>query len=148
VDVNLGKLALKLRLLGFDALYRNDLKDREIVELSVRERRIILTRDKGVLKYSAVTHGYWVRNDDTQKQLTEVVNRLQLVKSFRPFTRCSRCNDLLKPIDKALARGRVPDGTLQCFDRFMECQGCQKIYWHGSHYDRIGHWIAELKISQ
>ncbi|MCW8329456.1 Mut7-C ubiquitin/RNAse domain-containing protein [Photobacterium sp. SDRW27] len=148
VDVNLGKLAVKLRLLGFDTLYRNDLDDREIVDISVSQRRIILTRDKGILKYRAVTHGYWVRNHDPKKQLSEVINRLQLEDSFQPFTRCSVCNDLLLPVDKVLVRGRVEEATFQCFSRFVECRGCQKVYWYGSHYERICHWIDELKLSQ
>jgi len=86
VDVNLGKLARKLRLLGFDSLFRNDFTDHEIVKLSTQQQRIILTRDKGVLKYNAVTHGLWIRNEEPKAQLTETVKRLQLENNFRPFT--------------------------------------------------------------
>ncbi len=89
VDVHLGKLAHKLRLLGFDTLFRNDFKNSEIVELSLQEKRIILTRDKRILKHSAVSHGYWIRNNEPKDQLREVVTRLQLEDSFKPFTRCS-----------------------------------------------------------
>ena len=146
VDVNLGKLALKLRLLGFDTTYTNDLTDSEIVELSVREQRIILTRDKGILKYRAVTHGYWVRNDDPQQQLIEVIGRLQLEDSFKPFTRCSNCNHLLHPVDKALLSERIPDDTRRFFNEFWQCGGCRNIYWKGSHYERICKWIDGLKV--
>ncbi|MDD4108745.1 MAG: Mut7-C RNAse domain-containing protein, partial [Prolixibacteraceae bacterium] len=83
VDVNLGKLALKLRLLGFDTLFRNDYADEEIVDIALRDKRIILTRDKGILKMNAVTHACWLRNDDPKIQLTELINRLQLQNSFR-----------------------------------------------------------------
>ncbi|WP_299013205.1 Mut7-C RNAse domain-containing protein [uncultured Photobacterium sp.] len=149
VDVNLGKLAQKLRLLGFDTLYRNDFTDNEIVDLSLREKRIILTRDRGIFKYSNVTHGYWVRNHNTKKQLAEVVERLQLEQNFRPFTRCSHCNQILQPIDKEKLNThdveQVPKEVLQFFERFWECQGCKKVYWQGSHYDRIGKWICQLK---
>ena len=89
VDVHLGKLAHKLRLLGFDTLFRNDFNNSEIVELSLQEKRIILTRDKRILKQSAVSHGYWIRNNEPKDQLREVVTRLQLEDSFKPFTRCS-----------------------------------------------------------
>lgn len=144
VDVNLGKLAAKLRLLGFDTLYRNDFIDSEIVEVSLREQRIILTRDKGLLKYRAATHGYWVRSDDPKRQLQEVVQRLQLKNGFHPFTRCSDCNALLQPVDKALVKARLPDDTWQSVEDFMLCTGCNKIYWRGSHYDRICKLIDDL----
>lgn len=148
VDVNLGKLALKLRLLGYDTAYRNDLADSEIVELSVREQRIILTRDKGILKYRAVTHGYWVRNDDPQQQVREVIDRLQLGPDFRPFSRCSICNQLLCPVEKYLVREYVPADTWRFFNEFWQCQGCGNIYWKGSHYERMCKWINELKMIQ
>ncbi len=145
VDVNLGKLASKLRLLGFDTLYRNDFPDSEIVELSLREQRIILTRDKGILKYTAATHGYWVRDDNPKRQLKEVLHRFQLHNCFRPLTRCSDCNAQLQHIDKALIKERLPDDTFQYYNDFMLCSGCKKIYWQGSHYQRICKYIDELK---
>lgn len=148
VDVNLGRLAQKLRLLGFDTLYRNDFLDDEIVDLSLKEKRIILTRDRGIFKFSNVTHGYWVRNHNTRKQLTEVINRLQLENSFHPFTRCSHCNQQLQPIDKEELIERypqhVPRDTLKYFDKFWVCSGCDKIYWQGSHYQRIEKWVGKL----
>lgn len=144
VDVNLGKLASKLRLLGFDTLYKNNFTDREIVALSLREQRIILTRDKGVLKYKAAKHGYWIRNDDPNRQLKEVVNRLQLHPHFHLFTRCSVCNTQLQPIDKELVKERLADDTLQFVDDFMLCPGCKKIYWRGSHYERFRKYINKL----
>lgn len=147
VDVNLGKLAQKLRLLGFNTLFRNDFIDNEIVELSLQDKRIILTRDKGILKYNAVTHGYWIRNDDPKEQIREVVTRLQLENDFKPFVRCSNCNELLYPVDKKLLQDRLPNDTLLLFNIFMECKGCKKIYWRGSHYDRICEWIDELKVN-
>lgn len=144
VDVNLGKLAIKLRLLGFDTLYSKDFADKEIVELSVREQRIILTRDKGVLKYSAAKYGYWVREDEPKKQLKEVVSRLQLQSDFYPFTRCSDCNTQLQSIDKALIKEQLADDTLQFADNFMFCPGCKKIYWQGSHCERFRKYIDQL----
>jgi uncharacterized protein with PIN domain len=145
VDVHLGKLAQKLRLLGFDTIFRNDLTDHEIVERSLQEQRIILTRDRGILKHRAVTHGYWVRHEDPKEQLKEVVTRLQLENNFQPFTRCSQCNERLFPVDKTLLHDRVALDTLKFFDTFMECQGCQKIYWQGSHYEPICKLIDELQ---
>ncbi|WP_027857157.1 Mut7-C RNAse domain-containing protein [Marinobacterium jannaschii] len=145
VDVNLGKLAQKLRLLGFDTLYRRDFEDDEIVEIAGIEKRIVLTRDKGIFKYSAVSHGYWVRSMQPKEQLVEVVNRLQLEGSFAPMSRCSDCNQKLVEADKASLNGRVPPKTWQNFEQFFQCEGCEKIYWKGSHYKRIHQWIATLR---
>jgi uncharacterized protein len=144
-DVNLGKLALKLRLLGFDTVFRNDLEDDEIVKISISEKRTILTRDKGILKQNAVTHGYWLRNDDPKKQLKEVVARFQLSNSFRPFSRCTHCNGVLKPEKKEQLQQCLSEDTLQYYDQFWQCSGCGKIYWRGSHFNHILRWIEELK---
>ena len=133
VDVNLGKLAQKLRLLGFDTLFRNDFTDNEIIELSLQKKRIILTRNKEILKYSTVTHGYWIRNNDPKEQLREVVHRLQVENNFKLFTRCSNCNKLLHPVDKTLLQDRLPNDILRFFNVFMECNDCKKIYCQGSH---------------
>uniref|UniRef100_UPI0032164056 Mut7-C RNAse domain-containing protein n=1 Tax=uncultured Draconibacterium sp. TaxID=1573823 RepID=UPI0032164056 len=145
VDVNLGKLAQKLRLLGFDTLYRNDYADDEIVKISVAEKRIILTRDIGVLKHSAVKHGFWLRNDDPKKQLEEVVGRLHLQKLFQPFSRCSNCNNGLILLEKKDVKGKVPDDTFFMCDEFWKCRGCGQIYWEGSHFKKILKWIERLK---
>jgi uncharacterized protein len=144
-DVNLGKLAFKLRLLGFDVLFRNDYSDDEIIDISLKEKRIILTRDKGILKHNVVTHGYWIRNDDPKKQLKEVIDRLQLQNSFRPFSRCTNCNSKLIPVEKTKLHGRIRDDTYSYYKEFWECSGCGKIYWEGSHFKKILKWIEKLK---
>jgi uncharacterized protein with PIN domain len=145
VDVNLGKLAKKLRLLGFDTLYRNDLDDDEIVQISVSEKRIILTRDIGILKCGSVTHGTWIRNDDPEIQLYEVIERLQLRKLFKPFSRCSNCNGTLKRVNKENLNTRIPADTFKYYKTFWECTDCNQIYWEGSHFEKITGWIDELK---
>jgi uncharacterized protein with PIN domain len=130
-DASVGNLAKKLRLLGFDTLFRNDFTDKEIVELALQEKRVILTRDKSILKFKRVTHGYWIRNDDPDKQLREVVSRLQLESNVGLFVRCSICNDPLHPADKSLLHNRLPNKTLPSSNVFLECKSCQKIYWQG-----------------
>lgn len=145
VDVNLGKLAQKLRLLGFDTCYRNDLDDEEIITTAIREQRIILTRDIGILRQKRVTHGYWVRSDDPGVQLQEVVRRLQLENNFKPFTRCSICNGLVSAVDKESVRDRLPEDTCRYYDSFLECELCGKLYWKGSHYKRILELINTLR---
>lgn len=148
VDVNLGKLVPKLRLLGFDTLYKNDLKDDEIVDIAQKQQRIILTRDKGIFKYAAVTHGYWLRSDQPKTQLRELISRLQLVHDFKPFTRCVRCNGILVKVEKSQIRDCLPPQISLSFDLFLRCDQCHNIYWRGSHYDRILKWIHTLKEDQ
>lgn len=147
VDVNLGKLARKLRLLGFDTLYSNQFDDDEIVALSVAQQRIILTRDKFIFKYRAVTHGYWVRSDRLDEQLHEVIGRFQLENSFRPFTRCARCNGRLFPVARQQVIGRVPENTLRYYAEFFQCRGCQHLYWKGTHFSRMTQWMRQLQAS-
>ncbi len=146
VDVNLGKLAQKLRLLGFDTLFKNDYHDNDIVADSIKQKRIILTRDIGILKHSAVTHGYWLRNDDPKKQLTEVIDRLQLQNNFNPFSRCSACNSYLQPVSKSEIKDKIHADTHQSYKEFWQCKGCGKIYWEGSHYDRIVKWVENINV--
>ncbi|UXI04140.1 Mut7-C ubiquitin/RNAse domain-containing protein [Photobacterium sp. TY1-4] len=147
VDVNLGKLARKLRLLGFDTLYSNQFEDGEIVALSVSEQRIILTRDKFIFKYRMVTHGYWVRSDRPDEQLREVISRFQLEHNFRPFTRCSRCNGRLSTIEQEQVIGRVPENTLRYYSEFFQCRDCHHLYWKGTHVTRIAQWMSRLQTA-
>jgi uncharacterized protein len=145
VDVNLGKLAHKLRLLGFDTAYRNNLEDDEIVEIARKESRLILTRDKGILQQNAVTHGYFLRSTDPKTQLIELVQRLQLQNAFEPFTRCSVCNGTLEPVEKMKLHHKLQADTLAFHTEFWQCKNCSKVYWEGSHFKRIQKWIEELK---
>ena len=88
LDVHLGKLAAYLRMLGFDAEYGRSLTDAELVQISTSEHRILLTRDRGLLKHGALTHGYWVRETNSRRQIAEVIHRFDLTGAIRPFTRC------------------------------------------------------------
>ncbi len=137
LDVHLGKLARHLRMAGFDSLYRNDYRDHELINAALAERRIILTRDLGLLKQRLVTHGYFVRATDPMQQLREVVRALQLEASFAPFTRCRECNDLLHDVAKTEVLERLPQKVRAAYDRFQLCRGCGRIYWTGTHYIRL-----------
>ncbi|TKB46013.1 twitching motility protein PilT [Ferrimonas sediminicola] len=146
VDANLGALARLLRLCGLDSLYRRDFDDDEIVRLARGQRRFILTRDKGILHYSAVDHGYWVRNTQPQRQLSEVIGRLRLQSLLHPFSRCIRCNGLIQPVARDLVAGRVPAGAWREHRHFFRCDGCGQIYWRGSHYRRMAAHLAALGL--
>jgi uncharacterized protein with PIN domain len=131
----LRKLAALLRLAGFDALLLTG--DAEIAEVSAAEGRVALTRDVGLLKRSIIQHGYWVRQTNPELQFVEVLQRFDLVDRMDPFVRCMECNTLLVPVDVDTVAERLPPGTRECFSRFHRCPGCDRVYWQGSHYDRL-----------
>jgi len=100
LDVHLGKLAKLLRMYGFDTLYRNDYSDPEIIQIASNQKRIILTRDLGILKQNAVTHGYFVRSQFPSKQLKEIIQRFDLSNKVNPLPRCIHCNGEIKKVNK------------------------------------------------
>ncbi len=144
LDVHLGRLARYVRLLGFDALYETDYADAHIAAISRDEGRIVLTRDKGLLKRGAVTRGYWLRQIAPREQLEEVVRVLDLKGKFKPFTRCMECNGALEVVAKEAVAERLPPKIRADFEEFGRCTGCDKVYWAGSHYDRMRELIAAL----
>jgi uncharacterized protein with PIN domain len=143
LDGHLGRLAAYLRLLGFDSLYRNDFSDEEIADLAAGGRRIVLTRDRGLLKRSIVTRGYCVRSDSPRRQIREVVERFDLARLIAPFRRCLACNSLLQPAEKRDVLEQLPPGTRERFDEFYQCSGCGKVFWPGSHYARLQSIVRE-----
>lgn len=147
LDVHLGKLASYLRLFGFDALYRNDFSDEALAEISSRDRRILLTRDRRLLTRSIVTHGYYLRETSPRKQLVEVLKRFDLFKSLAPFSRCLACNTPLQDIAKEEISHRLPPQVNEKFDAFAHCPACDKIYWQGSHYDKMKNFVETVKAS-
>lgn len=143
VDVNLGKLSRLLRLCGFDAKYRNDYDDRDVVNISVQEHRIILTRDRRLLHYKEITHGYWVRAIHPDSQLKEVLDRFDLSRQVHPFHRCIECNGKIQSVAKATVQDRLEPLTKQYYRKFYRCVECGKVYWKGSHYE---HMVSRLKV--
>ena len=144
LDVHLGKLAAYLRMLGFDALYQNRCEDAELVRISAGQQRILLTRDRGLLKHSAVSRGYWLRETASRRQLAEVIGRFDLAGQARPFTRCMACNAPLRDVAKDAVAGRVPPRVMEAQSRFRDCDGCGRVYWPGTHYSRMQRWVEEL----
>lgn len=144
LDAHLGKLAKYLRMLGFDSLYRNDFDDEDIIELAARENRIILTRDKPLLKSKRITHGYYIRTTDTHQQIREVVQKFDLYSQFKSFTRCMTCNTELVPKKKQEIMHIIQPDTLQNFNEFFFCPTCRKVYWKGSHFKRMESFIRNL----
>lgn len=149
LDTNLGKLARYLRLLGFDTLYNNAWHDAELADIAAAgDKRILLTRDHGLLKRKQVSHGYFVRNDKPVKQVREVLKRFDLYDAVQPFTRCTQCNGLIRPASKEEVIDRLPRRVAELFDRFSVCPDCGRVYWKGSHYDRMQGIIDDLVSHQ
>ena len=136
-DAHLGGLAHLLRMAGFDTLYRNDYQDREIADIAEREGRIVLTRDRDLLKYRAITHGCYVHALKPEQQFRELVARLDLARSQRPFTLCLMCNATLRAIAKDEVLERLPPAVRANYVRFTACDRCGRIYWEGSHWQRM-----------
>jgi len=141
VDTHLGKLARKLRMLGFDTLYETDYDERTLMSLATAERRIILTRDRGILKNKLVTHGYCLRSDKPDVQVREVIDRFDLKSVLAPFARCMECNGHIVAVDKDAVIDRVPPQTAEAFDDYFRCESCGNLYWRGSHYEKMKAWI-------
>jgi uncharacterized protein with PIN domain len=137
LDVHLGKLARWLRLLGFDVYYENHYSDKDIINLIQKEQRIVLTRDIGLLKIKSVVMGYWLRSQEPKKQLAEVMERFHLNDHIHPFTRCPLCNGLLQRVEKKQVENLLPPRSRLFFKEIYQCQYCQKVYWKGSHYERM-----------
>ena len=144
LDVHLGRLARYLRMLGFDARWRNDERDEEIARIASAEHRIVLTRDAGLLKRRIVTHGYRVREADPRRQLAEVSHRLDLFGSIAPFRRCLCCNALLETVRKEDVAGELPPRVRERHDAFRRCPSCRRVYWAGTHHQRMERLIADL----
>lgn len=137
LDGHLGRLAAYLRMLGFDSAYSNRADDRALAVLASREDRVLLTRDRGLLKRSIVRRGYLVRSDRPEDQLGEVARRFELGPASRLFGRCLRCNGSLESIALPIARSRVPPRVASEQRDFRHCPACDAIYWRGSHHARM-----------
>lgn len=147
LDVHLGKLAKYLRMCGFDTAYQNDYDDKKIIQISLRENRVILTRDIGLLKIKSVSDGYFIRQQNSKAQLTEVLKRFDLYQAVNPFSRCIKCNGKLERIEKEKIIQELEPLTQKHFNVFFRCTHCQSVFWEGSHFDHMSSFINAIKNS-
>jgi uncharacterized protein with PIN domain/sulfur carrier protein ThiS len=143
-DTHLGRLAAYLRMLGFDTWYRRDSVDEELAAIAAEEKRILLTRDRGLLKRNMVTRGYYVQATDPASQVVEVLRRFALAASVKPFRRCTHCNALLQTVSKEAVEDRLLPETRQFYDEFFLCPSCGHVYWKGSHYRRMQRFVESV----
>lgn len=144
LDAHLGKLTRLLRMLGFDARYRNDYDDAELVGIAAAENRILLTRDRGVLKRGGVVHGYCLRSLRPAVQVLEVVRRYDLADQITPFHRCMACNGRLEPVAKEEILDQLEPKTKRYYKEFQRCRVCGRIYWKGSHFEHMQALVERL----
>ena len=136
-DAHLGGLARLLRMAGFDTLYDNHYHDDEIVAIALDEDRVVLTRDRELLKRRTVTHGCYLHALKPAQQFRELFDRLDLAGSARPFTLCLHCNLPLRAVGKADVVDRLPPSVRELHDEFNICDRCARVFWKGSHHKRM-----------
>lgn len=145
LDVHLGTLARRLRLLGLDCDYGTDRADVELAQIATGEERILLTRDRGLLMRKEIQHGYCPRSDDPAEQTLEVAVRYLRPDDLRPFSRCTRCNGLLADVDKAAVLDQLEPHTRATQHAFRRCQRCGKAYWPGSHLPSLEELVDRVR---
>lgn len=144
LDNHLGKLTTYLRILGFDTIYQNDYQDDQLAQITAEQNRILLTRDRQLLMRKTIRYGYSVRSLCPEDQIVEVIRRFGLTKFFIPFHRCLQCNTPLESIRKEVILHRLEPLTQKYFHEFRICPNCDRVYWKGSHYDRMVKLISRL----
>ncbi|WP_042386926.1 Mut7-C RNAse domain-containing protein [Streptacidiphilus melanogenes] len=142
LDVHLGTLARRLRLLGVDAAYeRLDIGDAALAAQSAREQRVILSRDRGLLHRRELWAGAYVYSHRPEEQLTDVLERF--APPLAPWTRCTACNGELRPATLDEVRPQLRPGTERSYDTFALCTACGRAYWRGAHQDGLNDIVAD-----
>jgi hypothetical protein len=141
VDINVAKLARNLRMAGIDAASVPDAGILEIARLANREERIVLTRNRELLKVRTIAFGQLLRSENPLRQLAEVVQRYDLHSRIQPFSRCLQCNTVLRPVAKERVIDRLEPLTKRYYNDFKQCKSCERIYWRGSHHEKMAEMI-------
>lgn len=144
-DGHLGQLVRNLRLLGFDIAYDPKADDVQLLHVMERENRALLTRDRRLLMHAVVKTGYYPRSQNADEQTVEVIRRFNLFDSIAPFTRCIRCNGLLRNVSKADIVERLEPLTNVYYEQFQRCTDCEQIYWPGSHFSKLQERLETIR---
>jgi uncharacterized protein with PIN domain len=152
VDINAGKLAKWLRIMGYDALLFNDEDDGKMIKIALNENRVILTKDSQITKRRLVTSGklkaVLVEGDDPKTQLRQITSALDLDYQFKPFSVCLECNQDLIERHKDEVRNLVPPHVLKTQSYFMECPSCHRIFWRGTHWQAMSKELKEFMTQE
>jgi len=148
VGRNAGKLARWLRRIGYDALFFNDIEDGRLVDMAMKEGRVVVTRDTQIAKRRVATNGslkvILTRDDDPRRQLLQVMKELSLDCRRMQFTRCLECNRRLKPRSKEEVKDLVPPYVFSTQSQYMQCPSCSRVYWQGTHWQRMKNDLEEI----
>ena len=144
-DVMLGRLARWLRILGYDTLYDSNYTDDELFFRAHRQKRVLLTRDSDLAHRMNPKYCCFIVEPAVQEQVKQVVVQYQLNTTDNIFSRCTLCNEPIKPIKKPLVNGRVPEFVYNSVNEFYCCKGCDKIYWAGSHIKLVKEVLSKLQ---
>lgn len=142
----LGKLAKWLRFLGFNTAYNTELSKSQIISMSIKEKRTFLTKDSSINDYSGNFKFYFVKSMELDSQLNEIIQEFDLRRNMNPFSLCSTCNSTVELISKEEIENKLPDKVRQYQDEFWYCRNCDKLYWKGSHYERMMKFLKEKNI--
>ena len=143
-DINLGNIVKYMRVLGLDVYYDSLLSSHKIIELSNKEKRIILTKSKKLLMFKDVSRGIFIRPGTTTEQIRRIIDYLDIYSIIIPFSRCLRCNTLLNSVPKEQIIDRIPPKTKKFCSEFFQCQSCDKIYWKGTHYIEMEKFVRQI----
>jgi len=132
-DGHLGKLALLLRVMGFDTAWDNSWSEPGMARRGINENRTVLTRSRSLLKRASMDNAMLIRSDVPDEQACEVVRRFLLVDQVQMFGRCSKCNGLLREAAKADVAARIPPKTAKWLDTYYLCRDCDQLFWEGTH---------------
>ena len=148
VDAMLGNLAKKLRVLGYDSAYFSSIEDEKLVTIAKNEKRIILTKDELLCK-TAQNHdmiAVLIRGNDEIEQIMQIHQSIKFEKFVMDTnnSRCIVCNGRLQPIEKYRIIGKIPEGVLEREEKFWMCDVCKKIYWQGTHFEKLQEFVDKL----
>jgi len=146
LDVHLGTLARRLRLLGLDTSYANDSDDDALIDQANAEQRVLLTQDRGLLRRRRLWLGAYVRGAMPEDQLADVLDRFR--PALAPWTRCTACNGLLARASKSDVEPLLLPGTRRTYQDFSRCTGCGRVYWRGAHCRRLQLIVESAARSQ
>jgi uncharacterized protein with PIN domain len=143
-DIHLGDIVKYMRALGFDVCFDPSLSTRKIIEIAKKKSRIILTKSRQLLKFKEVTHAIFIRQGTTAEQIKRILDYLDIKDNIKPFSRCLRCNSIVKNISKDSIEDRIPPKTKASCDQYTYCKFCDKIYWKGTHFIKMNKTIDHI----
>jgi len=148
IDSMLGNLARKLRLLGYDSTYFPSIDDKKLINIAKNQRRVLVTKDRQLINAAKKQDidAVCIQGDNEIEQIAQInsIIKLNKIEITTSNSRCGFCNNMLESIEKYRVTGKIPDGVLERFEEFWICKKCNKIYWEGSHFEKLQKFVTQL----